>query len=366
MADFFEGSQEDRTESASSYRREEFRKQGSVAMSRDVLSVVLLLSVGLAFEFALSNMPRNFSVLAETFFKFDRVSPLTPGSAVDVMGFAARWWGTAVAPIFIMAVIAGVVACAAQVGWYVTWEPLTPDFNRINPMNGLQRIFSWNGASEGIKSLLKLAVASCVAWSFLRGQYQNAALFFQKSPQEGSYLMLQMVAKLFFSLVFAMAVIAVLDYAWQRYRLEQEMKVSKREAKDEYKLREGDPLIKSRIRAIQRRLASKRMMDAVPKADVVVTNPTHFAVALLYDVKTMSAPKVVAKGADFVALKIKELARSSGVPIVENKPLARTLYRDIEIGHFIPPEMYKAVAQVLGYVYRLKGRNLGNAAAAGR
>jgi flagellar biosynthetic protein FlhB len=361
MAELFEGSPEDRTESASSYRREEFRKQGSVALSRECLSVALLFAVGLAFEFALSGMPKRFAGLTERFFNFDRLQPMTPSSAVDALSFAARWWGGAVGPIFAIAVLTGFVACAVQVGWYVSWEPLTPDLDRINPANGLAKLFSWNGVTEGVKSVLKLAVAILVATAFFRRQFPGAALFFEKNAQEGSTLMLQAVGQLFFSLVLALAVVAAADYAWQRYRLEQQMKVSKREAKEEFKMREGDPLIKSRIRAIQRRIASKRMMESVPKADVVVTNPTHFAVALLYDVKTMGAPKVVAKGAGFVALKIKEMARSHGVPIVENKPLARTLFRDIEIGHFIPPELYKAVAQVLSYVYRLKGRTLGAA-----
>ena len=163
----------------------------------------------------------------------------------------------------------------------------------------------------------------------------------------------------FFSVVGSLSIIGILDVVYQRFQLERSMRMTRREAKDEFKLREGDPLIKSRIRALQRRIASRRMMEAVPKADVVVTNPTHLAVALQYVASEMPAPKVVAKGAGVVAEKIREVARTHDVPIVENKPLARTLFRELDINDFIPRELYKAVAEVLAYVYRLRGMQMG-------
>jgi flagellar biosynthetic protein FlhB len=357
MAGLFEGNQDDKTESASSYRREEFRKQGSVALSREVLSIALLLAVGFGFQFAFAGFPQAFGQLLEHFFRFEHVKPLSRETVVESLQFAGTWWVKAVAPIFIVAIIGAFVASVAQVGWYVTFEPLSPNLDRINPLNGIKKLFSSQGVMEAAKSLVKIGLGVWVTWIFFKGQVGNAPLFFQKTAGEGLVLTLSTVSKLFFSLVMTFAVLAVADYAWARYRLEQQMKVSKREAKEEFKMREGDPMIRSRIRGIQRRIASRRMMDAVPKADVIVTNPTHLAVALVYDA-ALGPPKVVAKGADHLAKKIREVARAHGIPIVENKPLARTLYKTIEIGHFIPRELYKAVAQVLGYVYRLKGRTV--------
>lgn len=364
MPGMFDENDEDRTESASAHRREEFRKQGTVALSREVLSVALLLSVGFAFQFGLTHFTQDFGDLTHTFFQFDRVTAISREQVSQSLMTALTWWGRAVTPFFAMALVGGIVAAAAQVGWYLTWEPLQPNFERINPLNNVQKLLSWQGAMEGAKSLLKLGLGVLVAYSFFRGQLPNAALYFQKNTQENTVLLLSTVGKLFFSLVLSFAVIAILDYVYQRYQLEQQMKVSKREAKEEFKMREGDPLIKSRIRGVQRRIARRRMMEAVPKADVIVTNPTHFAVALYYDLEDGPAPKVVAKGMDHLALRIREVAKQHGVPIVENKPLARALYKEVEIGHFIPRELFKAVAQVLSYVYRLKGRKVGARAAA--
>ncbi len=190
-----------------------------------------------------------------------------------------------------------------------------------------------------------------------KGQALTIGAYFQHSVYEIAVLTLKSAGKLGLLIVLAMSVMAALDFAWQKFQLEKKMRMTKREAKEEFKLREGDPLIKHRIRTIQRRIASRRMMENIPKADVIVTNPTHLAVALQYDGKTMRAPKVTAKGAGVIAEKIKELARANGVPIVENKPLARTMYKELEIGESIPKELYRAVAEVLSYVYKLKGVN---------
>ena len=214
---------------------------------------------------------------------------------------------------------------------------------------------------EAVKAMFKLTIAGFVIWNFLRTQAPSAGMYFQKGVAESTILTLGLVAKMFFTLVLSLALWESGITRFNGTAVESGMKMTRREAKDEYKLREGDPLIKSRIRQLQRRMASRRMMEAVPKADVIVTNPTHLAVALKYDAETMAAPKVTAKGADLVAKKIRELAQKHGVPLVENKPLARTLYKEIEIGHSVPRELYKAVAEVLAYVYRLRGMGRTNA-----
>ena len=356
----FEGSDDEKTESASSYRREEFRKQGTVALSKELMSVVALIAIGASFYFVLGSISKEFNLMAEKFFSYTPRTGFWLGDfgrteMTDLLTAVLKSFSWMVVPTFAVAMVVGLVVCAAQVGFYITWDPLTPNWDRINPINGFQRLFSGKGAIEGVKALFKLVIVVLVVWSFLSNHMNEAPLFFSKSLNESTALTLALLSKLFFTILFSLSVLSVLDYAYQRWQLEKQMKTTRREAKEEFKLREGDPLIKNRIKAIQRRIASRRMMEAVPKADVVVTNPTHIAVALKYDSLGMHAPKVVAKGAGNVAQKIKEIARFNRIPVVENKPLARTLFKELQINQYIPRELYKAVAEVLAYVYRLRG-----------
>lgn len=356
----FEGSDEDRTENATVYRREEFRRQGTVAVSKEAIGIVLVLSVGLTLYFGISHMAKEFGTLATVFFSFRESLDFNRETFKDLSFASARAFGGMVLPAFVVAIFAGILACAAQVGFFVTWEPINPNWERINPVSGMKKIFSAQGFVEALKALLKIGIASWVAWIMTKGQVTELGSYLHKSVPEISALLLTSVGKIGVALTLSLAVIAVLDYAWQKYQLEKMMKMTRREAKEEMKLRDGDPLIKARIRNIQRRIAGRRMMDEVPKADVVITNPTHLAVALRYDMENMDVPKVVAKGAGVIADKIREIARFNRVPIVENKPLARTLYKELEIGEKIPRELFKAVAEVLAYVYKLKGvRSLG-------
>lgn len=354
MAEDGDKSMEDRTENATPYRREQMRKQGKVAMSRELLSVVMLLMVGGGLYFSGAHFVTQFQLLCEQFFRFDQWKVIDKIGLFELSVAAVKSWGWMVLPVFSIAFFAGIIACAAQIGFYVTWEPLTPNMGRINPLNGFKRIFSAKGIFEAPKVVLKMGIAGIILWFFIKGLVPQVGSMMQMDPAEVISFQLTIVAKLFFMLVMALAVMAAMDYAWQKFQHEREMKMTRKEVKDEMKLREGDPLIKARVRTIQRRIASQRMMEAVPKADVVITNPTHLAVALKYDQDEMAAPKVVAKGAGHIAKKIRELARTNQVPVVENKPLARTLFKQIEIGRYIPRELYKAVAEVLAYVYRLK------------
>jgi len=348
-------SDEEKTESPSQYRREEFRKQGTVAMSREVLSVVLLFTVGAAVYFGAASSLKHFSQLGDVFFKFQNASLMGKAQLLDLRLPVMRALGWMVLPVFGVAIVSAIAACAAQVGFYFTWEPLMPKWERLDPMQGFQKLFSLNGLVEALKAFLKLLIGGSVVWFFFKGQGESIALLYQKSAAEGTTLLFSLIKKMFTSLVGAFTVLAGLDYFYQKFQVEKQMKMSRREAKEEFKLREGDPLIKQRIKSIQRRMASRRMMEAVPKADVIVTNPTHLAVALKFDPSSMAAPKVIAKGAEDIAKKIREIARANGIPLVENKPLARTLYKEMEIGQYIPRELYKAVAEVLAYVYRLRG-----------
>lgn len=351
----FDGSDEERTENATAYRREEFRKQGTVAFSREILTIILLFAVGTALYFSVNGMRKEFELLAGSFFKFQTAMDFGKVDFTDAVITVMKSMGMMLAPVMIVAVIAGLVGSIAQVGFYVTWDPLQPKWDRINPISGFQRILSAQGAIEAFKALIKIGIGGWITWIFFKKESSGIGTILKRNVPEISVLTMTTMGRLGMSLLLALSVIAVLDYFWQRFRLEQSMRMTRREAKEEMKLRDGDPLTKSRIRGIQRKIAGRRMMENVPKADVIVTNPTHLAVALQYDQDAMRAPKVTAKGAGVVAEKIKELAKFHRIPIVENKPLARTIYKEIEVGGYIPRELYKAVAEVLAYVYKLRG-----------
>jgi len=352
----FDDQDEDRTETATAYRREEFRKKGTVALSREALSVVLLLGVGGSLYFTAGQILTEFRMVVEKCFVFASVSVMDKQAALELKNVAMKSWFWMVGPVMLTAMVAGFLASVAQVGFFVTWDPLAVNWARINPLEGAKRILSGQGLVDAIKAFFKLGLAGWITWVFLKGEILTTHSYLGRNAEESLRFTLMSVSKLFFILLLAYGVLAIADYFWQWIRVEKQMKMTRREAKEEFKLREGDPLIKSRIKSIQRRLARSRMMDAIPKADVVVTNPTHFAVAIQYDPETMAAPKVIAKGAGLIALKIKELARFHHVPVVENKPLARTLFKEMEIGQSIPKELYKAVAEVLAYVYRLRDK----------
>ncbi len=355
MADASENSAEERNQPATAFRREEFRKRGQVAMSRELLSVFVLGSVGIALYLMSSRLLVEFSSLSARFFTFGPFQPMDKNTLIQLGGESLISWGWMVGPIFLVALVVGVLISAAQAGLYVTWEPLSPNWERLNPVSGFKRLFSSKGFVEAFKAMLKMGIAFAILWSFLETQANGVGAFLSQDVAEITASTLGSVGRLFFTILAALLVLAAADYGFQRWTLEKEMRMTRQETKEEFKLREGDPLIKSRIRGLQRRLASRRMMEDVPKADVIVTNPTHFAIALRYDRDNMPAPKVVAKGAGIIAQKIKELGRSKGVPIVENKPLARALFKQLDIGHYVPRDLFKAVAEVLAYVYRLRG-----------
>jgi flagellar biosynthetic protein FlhB len=259
-------------------------------------------------------------------------------------------------PFFLLAFCIGILMHVGQIGFLFTLEPLQPDFSRINPLKGIQRYFSFRGLAETAKSIVKLSIIGglgylhfvkfskhAVSWNGLTVLQQVG----MASREIGSFLLFIMVL---------LIGLAVLDFLFQKFDYERNIRMTRQEVKEETKMREGDPLIRARIRSIQRDRARRRMMQEVPKADVVITNPTHFAIALAYKQDQMHAPRVLAKGADILAQRIKDIARRHNIPIVENKPLARILYRTLKIGSFIPRELYQAVAEVLAYVYKLRGR----------
>lgn len=347
---------EERTESATQYRREEFRRQGIVAVSRELLGAsVLFATVAAVIGFS-PHFLNEFGNIFHRCFSYGLWREMNTSQWTSLIQFLCWRWVAMAGPLLVVCMVAATIASLVQVGWTVSTEPLVPNWDRLNPTAGLSRIFSGKGGIEAVKAFLKLILIGMVAWFFLKGEIARFSNYFEMDWNQSFPLSLQLVAKFLMVIITYFFMFGAADYGYQRYQHEKQMRMTRREARDEFKLREGDPLIKARIKSIQRKMASRRMMEEVPKADVVVTNPTHFAVALVYDPKQMHAPKVVAKGAGAIALKIKEIARFHQVPCVENKPLARALFKELELNEFIPRHLFKAVAEVLAYVYRLKGK----------
>jgi flagellar biosynthetic protein FlhB len=255
-----------------------------------------------------------------------------------------------------MFIIVGLSIGIAQAGWVISFQKIAPDFDRINPLSGFGRLFSGRSVVELVKNIAKLAVVGVVCYAVISPQMQEWQRLPMLEPSAILAYVGEMLRRLLFAVVLIMIVIAGADWFYQRFSFNKKMRMTKQELKDEQKQTEGDPAIKARLRSLRMQRARQRMMAAVPKADVVVTNPTHYACALKYDPDTMAAPVLVAKGVELIAIRIRQIAQENGVPIVENPPLARALYATVELDREIPPEHYKTVAEVISYVFKLKGR----------
>lgn len=350
-------SRDDLTEEASPYRIEEFRRKGQVAQSRELTGIFALMAGGMAIYALAPSFGANLAEFMREVFSmpFSSRTDLASGEGMKQMfNKAAMVTIFIVAPVFGASMVVGILTSFAQVGTIFTTDPITPDLDKINPFKGFGRIFSRKIFLEGARLVFKAAIAFAVAYSLVKTQVIQTPLLTLAEPVSTFANYGESARSMFVALCVALIVFAGFDFFMQRMEYQKNVRLTKQEAKQEHKEREGDPAIRARIRAIQRDMARKRMMAAVKKADVVITNPTHIAVALQYQRDSMAAPKVVAKGADFVAQRIKQIAAEAGVPMVENVPLARTLFKTVKVGHGIPRALYQAVAEVLAYVYRLK------------
>jgi flagellar biosynthesis protein FlhB len=262
------------------------------------------------------------------------------------------------APILAIAFFSALISEVAQVGWKPTGKPLQPKLNRLSPIQGLKRMFSFKTIIELIKSILKLGIISVIVYFTLRDYENLIYLFYDVSIFESYKAITDIVFDLGIRIGMYFIIIAAIDYTYQRVKLSKDLKMTKQEVKEERKMMDGNPEIKSRIRQKMREAAMRRMMQDLPKADVIITNPTHFAIAIQYDDTSSAAPKVIAKGADLLAARIREKAKEYDIELIENKGLARTLYYTVEIGEEIPPELYQAVAEVLAFVYSMKHRSV--------
>ena len=353
-----EKSYQEKTEKPTPKKRKDVRKKGEVAKSRELPSVAVLMSaiaalivfgsyintqVQFVMKRALSHPEINVLSVPENFMIFSK-------EIIVLLIYA-------VIPVMTAVFIAAILSNILQVGFVLSGELIKPKFSKLNPIKGFQRLFSKQSVMELIKSLLKLAIIGGIAYITIKGEIENIMIIGRMEVKAIYTYILTASIKLSIKCTLAMIFLVVIDYAFQKWEFENKIKMTKQEIKDEIKKTEGDPLVKSRIKSIQMDMARKRMMQAVPQADVVVTNPTHLALALKYDNMLMSAPKLLAKGAGQIAQRIKAVAEKHEIPVVENKELAHSLYRLIEIGQEVPPALYQAVAEVLAYIYKLKGND---------
>lgn len=345
----------DKTEKPTPKRRQDARKKGQVAKSAELNSVVVLLGLFLLLNyFGEWLYTESLNYIRYTLSPLQVNQELTETALGAIMRSHMFFFARLFLPLGCGAMVIGLIVNFAQVGTLFTLEQLKPQFGRINPINGFQRLFSSRGLVELAKAVVKLTIVGSVAYTTIKSHLLVLIQSIENSPLNAALTIWDILYGLAMKICLFLLVMALFDYAYQRWDFLRNLRMSKKEVKDEYKQQEGNPQIKGKIRQRQRQIAMRRMMQAVPKADVVITNPTHFAVALQYDSKTMTAPIVIAKGENLIAAKIKEVAREHNVAIVENKPLAQALYKTVEIGEAIPAQMFQAVAEVLAFVYRLR------------
>lgn len=360
---FAEGEGGEKTEPATQKKLKDARDEGKVAKSKDIGDALGLLVLFLIIKIFVSFLgERMVGVYTGVFSRLDDFVNLNEkelglgvvnGLITDMLLECLLMVLPFFAFGFVLALLVGIV----QVGWNISTKPMEPKLSKINPLNGFKRMFSKESLFELLKSIVKVGVILYIAYTSIVDDADNIFILYDISLNQAVAWVGDIIIDVGIKISAVFIAIGAADFMYQKFKFKEDMKMTKQEVKDEYKNTEGDPQIKGRIRNKMREASQRRMMQDVPKADVVITNPTHFAVALQYDAQVSSAPVVLAKGEDYLAMKIKEIARENQVEIVENKPLARMLYHNVDIGAEIPPELYQAVAEVLAAVYRIKHPN---------
>jgi flagellar biosynthetic protein FlhB len=357
-----EGQGGEKTEPATAKRLKDAREDGKVAKSKELSSAVELVALFVSMKMLMSYFGGGLrDLFALTYAKIpDLVHDSAGGFTLTSFEYLMRNVLVKIlllaGPFFAIAVVVSFAISVLQVQWKITTKPLKPKFDKFNPINGFKRIFSKDSLFELVKSIAKILLVAYVAYSCVKNYKDNIFILYDIPLLQAVGLLGTIAINMGLKISMFYLVLAVADFIYQKFKFSNDMKMTKQEVKDEYKSTEGNPESKSKQRQRMREASRRRMMQDVPTADVVITNPTHYAVALKYDTLKASAPVVVAKGEDYLAQKIKEIARKNDVEIVENKPLARMLYANVQIGAEIPPELYQAVAEVLAYVYNIKKR----------
>ena len=355
-----EGTGGEKTEAPSDYRKEKAREEGQVAKSVEINTAILIVGLFFALKMTASFMYKNLiKVINQSFVLIESPDAIfTPSAASKWVTRAFGDMLFTALPIFGVAMVLGIVANIIQVGWKPTAKAMQPKFNRLNPIEGMKRIFSKKAFLELFKSLGKFGLIAFIIYTAIADEILSMVNLVNVNADQAMIYIGKVVVSLGIKVGGFFAIIAVIDYFFQRRELMKNLMMSKQEVKEEYKELEGDPNIKQQRRNKQRQMSMSRMMQDVKTADVIITNPTHFAVGIKYDRDAVDQrpPYVVAKGQDYLAQRIKDIARENKVEIVENKPLARTLYATCEVGDSIPEELYQSVAEVLAFVYKLQGK----------
>ena len=348
----------EKTEDPTGRKLSKAREEGQVAKSIEIPSVFVLMG-GVVTILAVSGLfYDSFMRVFHYNLKFDTIPVFTISEIVHMLAVHVRIILIVCMPVMLAVVVVGLISNFAQVGFQISWKSMQPKLSRLDPINGFKQKFTSRAVIEFVKTLLKIGIVSVVAYTSVRAELDNISVLYDSSVGYILLFILRVAFWIFIKVCLVMIIVAILDYAYQRWKFLDDQKMTKKEVKDETKQTEGDPLVKSRIRQLQHEAARKRMMAAVPEADVVVTNPTRLAVALKYDGNEMDAPTVLAKGAGPVARNIRRVARENDIPVIEDKPLARNLYSNVDIGQEVPLELYQAVAELLASVYKLKGKTL--------
>jgi flagellar biosynthetic protein FlhB len=348
---------QEKTEVPTEKKRRESREEGQVAFSKELSSAALLAGIVLTLvatsPIILDAMRQ---LMSQIFRDLAQSEELSIDSIFTLSGEIFYIILPAFAPFVAVIIFVGIFASVLQVGVQITFKAISPKFNKISPLTGLKRLFSSQSLADFLKSMAKLIIVGFVGYLTYIDKITELNGLSVSTPESILIYNFTVVAEVAGKIVLALVAIAIFDYFYQRWHHEQQLMMTKQEVKDETKQTEGDPQLKARIRQIQREMSNARMMQEVPKADAVIVNPTHFSVAILYDRDVMSAPEVIAKGADHLALRMRTVARENNVPILERPELARDLYANVEIGDDIPERFYKAIAEILAFVYRLRKR----------
>lgn len=346
-----------RTEEASEKRLRETEEKGQFAISKEVNSAFVLLGSLLVFAFMGGKITQDILQIYGNYLAQIGTFQLNPANAFVLFQNMLKSSVGVLAPILIGIAVAGILANILQIGGFkISLKPLEPKFSKLNPMKGFGRLFSKHSAVELVKSIFKMVVIAFIAYKTVKEEFFNIPLLMDMGTGQIMVYIGKISMRIMVRTLWAVIFLSILDYAFQKYAHLESIKMTKQQVKEERKESEGDPQIKARVRGIQMQLARKRMMAEVPKAEVVITNPLHYAIALQYDRESMEVPVVAAKGAHYLAQKIKEIAKKHDVPIVENKPLAQALFKSVEVGGVIPYTLFNAVAKVLAYVYKLKNK----------
>ena len=344
-----------KTEKATDKKRRDERKKGNIFLSQDVIVLISLagafFAIRLLFPYIYGRLRSGIELYIG---QAAVVEEITNDTAINMLITLFMEFARIAMPIMILAMVLAIVATVFQTRFLFAFENIKPKFSRLNPLQGLLKILSLRSLVEIVKGLIKIVIIFVLIYQYIQSHMDDFARLLSFDVFSSSAAMLDLIMSLIIQIIIAFAAIAAFDYFYQWWEYERQMRMSKQEVKEEYKQLEGDPKVKGKIKETQRKMAMSRMMQSVPTADVVIKNPTHFAVALKYDMQKNSAPVVVAKGQDEVALRIIRKAEENNVYVIENKPLARKLYTETQINQEIPADYYGAIAEILVYVYRLR------------